>query len=216
MIIRNHILAGDDLTVDLTNRMAPGRIHALTPTQIIVHYDVCETIEQNDRAQLASGYHYHAAIDGRDRDDKRVAVRQYVPFNRRGSAAKGFNHEAINLVIVNPGPLIRDSAGRLNTVHVRRWDEDDAEEMRHIHKGTPATWRHWARYSYEERDALVAVCELLVEQYPTIHTITGHDVTDPGRKFDPGPAFYNSIAVYLMAAFPALSVRFHPPRDERE
>ena len=181
MIIQNHLLSDDERVIDLTRRMAPGRVHALKPTQIIIHYDVCDSLEMDDRAQLASGYHYHLAIQGGDADAKEVEVRQYVPFDRRGSAAKGFNHQEINIVIVNPGPLIRDATGHLRTVYNRSWEEDDAEEMQHIHKEAPASWQHWARYSYKERDALLDICGLLVEQYPTIcdfsflDLISGHD-----------------------------------------
>lgn len=216
MILDGYLLRDDSRIVDLTHRAAPGRVHPLDPTEIIVHYDVCKSLDENDRAQLASGYHYHVGLDGNDRNGKPVTIRQYVPFNRQGSAAKGFNHRAINVVIVNPGPLLLGTDGRLRDVHGRLWDSDDAVEMRHKHPRTDARWKHWAAYHHEERDALIDICKLLEKKFPRIHTIKGHDVSDYGRKSDPGPAFYDSCAVYLVAAFPRLSVQFHPPRDYPE
>jgi N-acetyl-anhydromuramyl-L-alanine amidase AmpD len=184
---------------------APDRNYHLTPTHIIIHFDVCHDIEMNRRALFASGHFYHAAIDGSDKT-RSLEVRQYVPFDRQGSHAKGWNDRAIGLAIVNPGPLVMGKDGQLRTTYGKVWPREDAVEATHASGLAPKEWTHWAAFHYEERDAILNACQALVETYPTIKTICGHDYTDPGRKFDPGPAAEDIIMSYIRGAFPKLNV----------
>lgn len=206
MRIEDHKLVGDPRLYDMTTRQAPNRVHLLVPRMVVIHYDVCHSMDMNTSAQFASGFFYHTGVFGKDRDAKLPEVRQYTPFNRMGSHAKGFNDQAIGLVLVNPGPLIRGADGKLRTVYGKLWDEADAVEAKHWHPGTPKNWTHWAAYSHEIRDATLAVIQALVDTYPTIETICGHDDIAPGRKFDPGPAAETAIMSYIRGAHPDLNV----------
>src|SRR5690606_21887749 len=104
MRVENHRLVDAPGLVDaeLSARNAPNRVNLLTPRMIVIHYDVCHDMEMNTRAQFASGLYYHVAAFGKDGDARGPEVRQYTPFNRQGSHAKGFNDRAIGLVLVNP------------------------------------------------------------------------------------------------------------------
>jgi N-acetylmuramoyl-L-alanine amidase len=221
MKIENHRFVGDPRVVDLSAKWAPNRKNPIKPNTICIHYDVCETIDGNTAAQFASGFYYHAAIDGADHDQKLPQVRQYVPFNLQGSHAQGLNATTLGLVIVNPGPLIRCSDGKLRTTYneaaFRRgnlkaptWNEDHAIEARHPHKNAPKNWTHWASYSHEERDTALEICELWIEEYPSIKQICGHEFLSPGRKFDPGPAAQDAIMAPLRGAFPWIHVPSYP------
>lgn len=210
MRIENHRLVDDTNLVDLTHKWAPDRRFRLKPTHIVIHYDVCHGMDENTRAQFASGLFYHVAVDGFDHDGRPVEVRQYCPLDLRGSHSKGWNDRAVGLVIVNPGPLILDGDGFFRTVHGRIWSAGDVYEG--AHKRQPEEWRshdgkcYWAAYSYEERDTVLELCRLIVDAYPTITTICGHDYISPGRKFDPGPAADDAIIAPLRGAFPQLHV----------
>lgn len=214
MRVENHKLRGDPNLWDLTERQAPGRVHLLVPQVICIHYDVCHSLAMNTGAQFASGLFYHVAVQGMDGDSDRGEVRQYAPFNRRGSHAKGHNNKAIGLVIVNPGPLVRGDDGQLRTTYGKLWPEDDAIEAKHWHPGAPKNWAHWAAYHHEERDAVLAVIAALLAAYPTIHTVCGHDELSPGRKFDPGPAAETAIMSYIRGAFPNINVPDKYARDD--
>lgn len=200
-LFKSHWLEGVEI------KKAPGRIFPLVnPTHIILHYDVCHSVEMNTAAQFASGFFYHVAIDGSDHDEHGVRVRQHVPLNRRGSASKGWNDRAVNVVIVNPGPLIRGADGKLRTTYGKEWSESDAVPGTHGSGLAPFNWQNWAAYHHEERDAVLGVCEAIIRELPSINTICGHDYVSPGRKFDPGPAADDAILAYLRAAFPKMNV----------
>ena len=49
--------------------------------------------------------------------------------------------------------------------------------------------RYWHKYSPEQIQTTIDLCEVLMQQYKTITTILGHDEISVGRKLDPGPAF---------------------------
>ena len=64
----------------------------------------------------------------------------------------------------------------------------EAIEARHVNKGAPSSWTHWAAFSETEIDTVAELCELFRQTYK-INDAVGHDEISPGRKFDPGPAF---------------------------
>lgn len=205
MRIKDHKLVHEKGVFDLTQRWAPNRVFALTPKKIVLHYDVCHDMDMNTRAQFASGLFYHVAIDGEDDDKQKAQVRQYCPFNRRGSHAKGHNNDSIGVVFVSPGPLIKGADGQLRTTYGRIWDPNKAYEAEHASGRAPRNWTHWAVYTHKERDAALAVCEVLISAYPTIKLITTHEQVS-NQKFDIGPHGAVGILPYLRAAFPGVDV----------
>lgn len=194
-----------NLDVDLTQRWAKNRIWPLKPIGITLHYDVCHTLDEQTNVLFGSGLSYHVGLDGRDHDGKPPVVRQYVPFNRKGVHSKGYNDTMIGICIVNPGPVIKQADGSFKDTNGRPWPSDQVVEGTHATGRAPRSWTHWASYSYEERDAVLAVCKALVEAYPSIKKICGHDYLSPGRKWDPGPAA-DFILDTLRGAFPGLDV----------
>jgi N-acetyl-anhydromuramyl-L-alanine amidase AmpD len=131
-------------------------------------------------------------------------VRQYVPFNLQGVHVKGRNAEYIGICIVNPGPVFEKPDGTWMDVYKRPWPADQVGEG--THPKAPKNWTHWATFSYEERDAVLEICKALLEAYPSIHTICGHDFLQPGDKFDPGPLGEEAIMAYIRGAFPHINV----------
>lgn len=214
--LRKHWLYCDGGEFDVDHREIARPGYSFTPSKILLHYDVCSSIAMNTRALFASGLSYHVAVNGMDFDKLRPRIRQYIPGNKRAVHAKGFNDSALALCIVNPGPLIRCSDGALRTTYDEKsfrkhgraptWPDHDAVEATHASGLAPKTWTHWARYSYEERDAVLEICRVWLDAYPTIHTICGHDFTDPGRKYDPGPAFEDSVLSYVRGEFSHINV----------
>ena len=203
-----HILVdvpGNGDAVDLTQRWIPDRVYPLVPKGIIIHYDVCQTLDEQTGTLFASGKSYHVGIDGRDSDQVLPKVRQYVPFNRQGVHALGHNNEYLGVCIVNPGPVLPQPNGTFKDTNGRPWPTDQVTAGVHASGLAPKNWTHWATFSYEERDTVLDICKALVEAYPSIKTICGHDWISPGRKFDPGPAA-DFILDTLRGAFPDLNV----------
>lgn len=194
--VNKHWLFWDSPNVDLKrDRQKFGTF--IQPTLIVIHYAVTHSLDATVAAQNARDYWAHLSIDGYADEGPVYKVYQALPFNEMGSHAGASewqgrdrcNGFSIGIEIANPGPLARDAQGNLRTVYGKLWEEYDALEAPHPSLPKNHPWQHWARYSDQEFDILIAVCRALVAAYPSIDSIAGHDEISPGRKFDPGPAF---------------------------
>jgi len=47
----------------------------------------------------------------------------------------------------------------------------------------------WHTFGQKQIADIYLACEALVDAYPTLTEVAGHDDVAPGRKKDPGPAF---------------------------
>ena len=179
------LLLQDDRCSYHPTRIDPARQFPLRePTDIIVHYDVCHSIDMNTRAVFASGLDYHLALDGwHTGKHAHVEIRQYLPLNLRGAHAKGFNEQSVAVTVVNPGPLVVGTDGIFRTTYGREWPANDVVEA--TWPGTP--WKFWAKYSDEERETLGQLCGAIATVLPSIRRIRPHSDVTPG-KVDPGPA----------------------------
>jgi len=186
----------------------------IVPRVIVVHYGVTHSLDMLSGALLSTSNSAHIGIDG-FKDAQRASVMQvcqYVPFNIRAGHAgrdavwkgqKGVNNFSIGIEISNPGPLIMRADGKLVTDYGKEWPIEDAIEARHQRNRAPGKWTHWAKYTDEEYGLLVSICLALIQKYPTIVDIVGHDEIRKD-KYDPGPAFnmpylYNSVFGVLNA-----------------
>jgi N-acetylmuramoyl-L-alanine amidase len=119
---------------------------------------------------------------------------QIVPFNRMARHAgksewKGLaslNQYALGIEIANHGWLDRQGDGTYKRADTPRFKAKDVT-LGPMPAGTEE--KGWENYTAEQLAAVEAVTLALLERYPTIHEIVGHQEIAPGRKFDPGPAF---------------------------
>jgi N-acetylmuramoyl-L-alanine amidase len=196
MRIENHWLTQPPDGIAL--QRTAGKVgEVIEPRIIVLHYGVTDSLDALVSAQRSSSYWAHLSIDGWFTGKHSVVkATQAIPFNRRGTHAglshwngvEGVNGCSIGIEISNPGPLVRGADGKLRTVYGKEWPESDALEAKHKSGVAPKNWTHWAQYSDEELDLLVHLCALLIQTYPTLEAIVGHDDVSTGRKFDPGPA----------------------------
>lgn len=171
----------------------------ILPELIVIHYAVTDSLEATSAVLRANDYvSAHLSIDGfQDGKRSRFGVIQHVPFDRRAGHAgrdalyngrDDVNGFAIGIEIANPGPLLKRPDGQLETTYGRIWHERPVYEGPHQKNRAPSNWTHWAQYTAEEYAILATICHVLVETYPTITDIVGHDDIRT-TKFDPGPAF---------------------------
>lgn len=193
MRVENHRLLDDHIPIEY---LESRRSRVIVPEVVVIHYGVINDHPTLVRAQKRSGFVAHLTIDGwsSGQHGAEYRVTQLMPLNEMGSHAgksdwrgrPSVNVFSIGIEIANPGPLIRGVDGKLRTVHGQEWDEDEALEERH-RLPTDPTWTHWARYTNQEIDLLIAIIGAVRQVYP-IRDVVGHDeITD--RKRDPGPAF---------------------------
>jgi N-acetylmuramoyl-L-alanine amidase len=126
--------------------------------------------------------------------DRDGTIWQIVPFNRRAHHAgksqwKGLNslnQYSIGIEIANYGWLDRQGDGSYKRPETPRFKARDVTIGR-MPGGTEE--KGWENYTAAQLASVEAATLALLDHYPTIREIVGHQEIAPGRKFDPGPAF---------------------------
>jgi len=188
------------MTIDkITGLIAPpAAVHQLKPVTlrdidgpdtIIVHYTAGTSGESSARwlADPTSKVSAHVVIDRSGR------IYQIVPFNKiawhAGQSAyggrTGFNDFSIGIELDNAGYLDRQNNEYISP-YGKRYPEDEVLWAKHHNERFTRFW-----HTYTEAQLLVCrdLCLALIQGYPEITQILGHDEISPGRKQDPGPAF---------------------------
>lgn len=163
---------------------------------IVVHYTAGGSAEASMKAIENRGLSAHLFI-GRD-----GYVFQTVDFNRRAyhagaSTWQGYNSlndHAIGIEVCNYGWL--DEYEPTSGLRWRDENNDGIPETPKFKPGFYSVARHrnggpklaWENYPGVQMAALEAACVALMDFYPSIQDICGHDEIAPRRKQDPGPA----------------------------
>lgn len=121
-------------------------------------------------------------------------VKQVVPFNRKAwhagtSVWRGqpkCNDFSIGIEIDNWGRLTQAGDGSFRSWTGEAIPAESAVRLTHKHEHDPS-W--WEIYNARQLLALVDLTRLILDRYPSITEIVGHDDIAPERKNDPGPAF---------------------------
>jgi len=119
---------------------------------------------------------------------------QIVPFNRKARHAgesfwkgiKYLNGHSIGIEIANYGWLNKLGSGDYGRSDTPVFDAADV-----VVGQMPGSseMKGWECYPEAQLATLEKVTAALLDHYPTIQEIVGHQEISPGRKFDPGPAF---------------------------
>ena len=126
--------------------------------------------------------------------DRDGAIWQIVPFDKKARHAgesqwKGLtslNQYSIGIEIANYGWLDRQGDGSFKRPETSRFKAKDVTIGR-MPGGTEE--KGWENYTAEQLASVEAATLALLDHYPAIREIVGHQEIAPGRKFDPGPAF---------------------------
>lgn len=179
-------------------RPSPNNSAGIDQRYIVMHYTAGRGFQQsidwlcNPKAKASAHF-----IVGRDGD-----LAQLVPLDRRAwhagpSAWAGLtdiNRFSIGIELDNPGVLQRTPQG-WRTWFGLPWPAAHVVLAQHQAGGSE---RGWAAYTDEQIVRAYEVCETLIDAYPTIEDVIGHEDIAPGRKLDPGPAFpMSSFRVWL-------------------
>lgn len=185
MEIRDHKLSGVEV-----RRLPYGGV--IAPRFIVVHYTAGGSADGSHRAMENARLSAHLLVD---RDG---TVIQCVDFNRRAYHAgasrwRGFrslNGHSIGIEVCNYGWMFQRGDGKYQ--RPSRFGATPAFEPDQVFVATHRNgWpvnAGWEIYPEAQLRALTEVCEALLEHYPQITEIVGHDDIAPERKQDPGPA----------------------------
>lgn len=170
----------------------PNHGGALTnPTLLVMHFTSSGPTEKGDADFFLSSAAKAAAhiIVGRTGH-----VLQVAPFNQKAWHAgrsiwrgrANCNDYSIGIEVDNWGKVFKSGDGEFRAWSKKELDPADVAYLQHKHE-TSKAW--WEIYPEEQMQALTEVTRLILEAYPSIKEIAGHDDIAPGRKIDPGPAF---------------------------
>ncbi|MBB4079709.1 N-acetylmuramoyl-L-alanine amidase [Lewinella aquimaris] len=167
---------------------------AVTPRYIVLHYDAGATLAGSLNHLRNSNLSYHMLID---RDGSST---QCVPFNRKAwhagrsnyrDISEDVNAHAIGISMANRGAVNKygDRYWLEYEVGQRIGDPLTADQVVRGYHPNGGSERYWERFPNTQVAACREICRSLIEIYPTIVDVVGHDEIAIGRKVDPGPAF---------------------------
>ena len=168
-------------------RPSPNCSGIIRPEAIVIHYTAGESGAADWLCQPEARASAHVVIGRQGR------VTQLVPFNRRAWHAgrsswhgrPGLNGWSIGIELENWGACRATDVG-VETWTGRKLEPGRLQLARHRNEDA-RTW--WETYPAAQVASCILLCASLVEAYPGIGRILGHDDVAPGRKRDPGPLF---------------------------
>ena len=186
--IINHLLSCENMPVEYLPTPNIGR-DPILPELIVIHY-TGDTSADGAIAWLRDPRSKASAHLVIDRDGR---ITQLAAFDRRcWHAGKstwrgrdGVNAFSIGIEMVNAG-VVYPAGDGWATSRGRPIKLGDAVALIHKNESKPRVWQIFPAAQIE---ALTEVCRALLEAYPEITEIVGHDDIAPLRKVDPGPAF---------------------------
>ncbi len=159
------------------------------PDTIVIHYTAGSSAQSSAeylaRADVKASAHVVVGRDG--------AAIQLVPFdNVAWHAGKseyngrvGYNNFSIGIEIDNAG-ILTPSGDEFVAWFGKRYPANEAVKAKHRNEQTE---RYWHTFTEIQITTVEELCQKLIERYPTIVQILGHEEISVGRKQDPGPAF---------------------------
>ncbi|WP_109829856.1 N-acetylmuramoyl-L-alanine amidase [Reichenbachiella versicolor] len=167
-----------------TVKFAPGQ-----PDTIIIHYTAGKSGESSAKYLCRKKVKASAHIVL----DRSGHIYQLVPFDtvtwHAGKSSyegrSGFNKFSIGIEIDNAG-VLEKVGNKYKSWFGKTYPEE--EVMQAVHRNESAS-RFWHTYTEVQIDKTIEMIEALMDRYPTITNILGHEEISKGRKQDPGPAF---------------------------
>ncbi len=167
---------------------------SVTPRYIVLHYDAGTSLAGTFSYLKPRNLSYHHLID---RDGSLV---QGVPLNKKAwhagqsnyrDIAEDVNAHAIGISMANRGSVNKYGNRYWLEYEVgqRIGDPLTADQVVRGYHPNGGSERYWERFPDTQVATCREICQSLIENYPTITDIVGHDEIAIGRKVDPGPAF---------------------------
>lgn len=187
-ITDKHLLEGDDIT-HLACSKNTVKFDAGLPDTIVLHYtagrDGRSSAEYLCKPKVKASAHLVLDRDG--------TIFQLVPFDTiawhagksQWKGRTGLNKYAIGIEIDNAGILTKAGDACVSWFG-KKYPQDEVIKATHRNEKDS---RYWHLFTEKQIDYAEQICEILMDRYPAIKEIVGHEEIAPGRKQDPGPAF---------------------------
>lgn len=186
--IKDYLISGDNVRKMVKSTKTSGEFGKDDLDTIVIHYTAGpyqSSLNTLVNPKVKASAHVLVDRDG--------SITQLIPFNEiawhAGESSyggrSGYNKYSIGIEIVNSGPLTK-SGNVYRSWFGAAYNPSDVIEAIHRNQSTP---KYWHVYTAEQIETVRELCAQLIETYPAIRQILGHEEIAPGRKTDPGPAF---------------------------
>ena len=186
--IKDYLVSGDNVRKMVKCTKTSGEFEKGYPDSIVIHYTAGpyqSSLNTLVNPKVKASAHVLIDRDG--------SITQLIPFNEiawhAGESSyggrSGYNKYSIGIEIVNSGPLTK-SGNVYRSWFGAAYNPSDVMEGIHRNQSTP---KYWHVYTAEQIETVKQLCMQLMEEYPNIRQILGHEEVAPARKTDPGPAF---------------------------
>ncbi|MBP5368306.1 MAG: N-acetylmuramoyl-L-alanine amidase [Bacteroidales bacterium] len=186
--IEDYLVRGDNVRKMVKCTKTSGEFERGYPDTIVIHYTAGpyqSSLNTLVNPKVKASAHVLVDRDG--------SITQLIPFNEiawhAGESSyggrSGYNKYSIGIEIVNSGPLTK-SGNVYRSWYGSAYNPSDVVEAIHRNQNTP---KYWHVYTAEQIETVKQLCAELIEAYPNIKQILGHEEIAPARKTDPGPAF---------------------------
>jgi N-acetylmuramoyl-L-alanine amidase len=166
-----------------------------TPTVLVLHYTAGRSFEKTSELFMnpESDCSAHILIG------KGGEVAQFASFSERSwscgqseyNGRKSVNAFSINIEFDNFGKLV--VSGLESQAYCYPWFDDNYQEKvpsnNVFHQRGLHGKSFWEGYTDIQIQTGLLVVKAILDSYPSIKAIVGHEHVSPGRKVDPGPAF---------------------------
>lgn len=186
--IKDYLVSGDNVRKMVNCTKTSGEFEKNYPDTIVIHYTAGpyqSSLNTLVNPKVKASAHVLIDRDG--------SITQLIPFNEiawhAGESSyggrSGYNKFSIGIEIVNSGPLTK-SGNVYRSWFGAAYNPSDVVEAIHRNQSTP---KYWHVFTAEQIETVTQLCSELIEAYPNIRQILGHEEIAPSRKTDPGPAF---------------------------
>ncbi len=186
--IKDYLVSGDNVRKMVPCAKTSGEFESKYPDTIVIHYTAGpyqSSLNTLVNPKVKASAHVLIDRDG--------SITQLIPFNEiawhAGESSyggrSGYNKYSIGIEIVNSGPLTK-SGNVYRSWFGAAYNPSDVVEAIHRNQSTP---KYWHVFTAEQIETVRQLCAELIEAYPNIKQILGHEEISPARKIDPGPAF---------------------------
>lgn len=186
--IKDDLVTGDNVRKMVNCTKTSGEFEKNNLDTIVIHYTAGpyqSSLNTLVNPKVKASAHVLIDRDG--------SITQLIPFNEiawhAGESSwgmrNGLNKYSIGIEIVNSGPLTK-SGNVYRSWFGAAYNPSDVVEAIHRNQSTA---KYWHVYTAEQIETVKQLCAELIETYPNINKILGHEEIAPARKTDPGPAF---------------------------
>ena len=188
MKIENHWLTGNNIE-KVSCSKNQEKFQRGYPDSIIIHYtagrDGKSSANFLSKKSTKASAHIVVGREG--------TIYQLVPFDTVSwhagkstyNGRTGFNRYSIGIEIDNAG-ILEPSGDQFVSWFGKKYTV--SEVVKAVHRNESKE-KYWHLYTEWQIEIVEEICEILLDSYPAINQILGHEEISKGRKVDPGPAF---------------------------